>query len=522
MKKRNTVYFFYLIGLVIVGLVGVQLYWIRHSIAAQKASLDRNLKEDVQGVVKEVEESAHCFTLYSKAYIKRGEGVYMVKQNWKDGKFRSKAEGGYLDTMKMFNVFPTRNKDSMFYAENSLNFETYPATVDVTMKFSFLGVDENFKHLGDSVSYQVADISADNFRDLLTDKFKVDEVIDMQMLDSLIKNSLKKNKLDTFYEAGIRKQGARSFEYMSQGSVPAHLQQANIKADFLSNRFNKPYELLLYVPDTYVHVVRSLMAMMVSSLIIILVLVISYIYFIRTILSQRRLSDMKNTFINNITHEFRTPITNINLAVENWKDSKSNGNGSKNLYVDVIAEENKHMERNVEQILQLAVLEGDTERKYFHRTNINALIEEAIKSFSIQLQNIGGVIKTDFNAEHPYLFCNGQQMRNMLQNLLDNAIKYRGPQPLVIIISTFDTGSHFVVQVEDNGIGMSVETQKHIFDRFFRGNTGDRHDVKGFGLGMSYVKYIVDAHEGEINIKSKQGKGTRMTVYLPKTLETVS
>jgi two-component system phosphate regulon sensor histidine kinase PhoR len=197
-------------------------------------------------------------------------------------------------------------------------------------------------------------------------------------------------------------------------------------------------------------------------------------------------------------------------------------NGSTRLYVDVIAEENKHMERNVEQILQLAVLEADTERKYFHRTNINALIEEAIKSFSIQLQHTGGVIKTDFNAENPYLYCNGQQMRNMLQNLLDNAIKYRSPQPPVISISTFDTGSHFVVQVEDNGIGMSVETQQHIFDRFFRGNTGDRHDVKGFGLGMSYVKYIVGAHEGEINIKSKQGKGTRITIYLPKTLETVS
>jgi two-component system phosphate regulon sensor histidine kinase PhoR len=337
------------------------------------------------------------------------------------------------------------------------------------------------------------------------------------MLNQLIVEVLKKNKLDTIYHAGIRKENEAKFEYLTPGTDKQVLAKANVRTRLLEDKFNKPYELLVYVPGTFTSVIRSLMLMMVSSLVIILVLLMSYIYFVRTILAQRRLSEMKNTFINNITHEFRTPITNISLAVENWRDSKNNDG----LYAGIIEEENKRMERNVEQILQLAVLEADASKKYFSKINITHLIEDAVRAFSIQIQNTGGRISTQYNASNPYLYCNEQQIRNMLQNLIDNAIKYRSVHQLVIQISTFDTGSHFVIQVEDNGIGMSHETQKFIFNRFFRGNTGDRHDVKGFGLGMSYVKHIVDAHEGEINIKSKIGRGTKITIYLPKTLETI-
>lgn len=515
MKNFSRLYLFCLIGFVILSLIGVQLYWIQHSIVAQKQALDRNLKEDIDAVVKEVEESAHCFTLYSKAYIKKGEGVYIVKQRWDNGRFKGPANDGYVDTLQLYNLFPADGRDSFFYTNRSLSFESYPATVDVTLRFSFIGDWGGVKH--DTSAYQVPNLSADNFRGLLANKLKVNEAIDMHLLDTLIKDVLLRNKIDTVYDAGIQMHNADVFEYMRSNALTEHLTHANVKIDFLSNKFNVLYALLLYITDTYSRIIRSLLVMMISSFIIILVLIISYIYFIRTILNQRRLSEMKNAFINNITHEFRTPITNINLAVENWKD-----NSNSERYIGIIAEENSHMERNVEQILQLAVLEADTKRKHFHKTNINGLIEEAVKSFAIQLQHIDGAIQLNLNAANPQLFCNAPQIRNMLQNLIDNAIKYRSGHPLMLTISTYDTGSHFVLQIEDNGIGMSIDTQKHIFDRFFRGSTGDTHDVKGFGLGMSYVKYIVDAHEGEINIKSKQGKGTRITIYLPRTLETVT
>jgi two-component system phosphate regulon sensor histidine kinase PhoR len=188
--------------------------------------------------------------------------------------------------------------------------------------------------------------------------------------------------------------------------------------------------------------------------------------------------------------------------------------------MSIIDEENKHIERNVEQILQLATLENTNGKNRFEKTDIHKLILEAINAFNMQLQNTGGEIITEFNAAAPYILCNRDQIKNMLQNLIDNAIKYRESEPR-ITIATYLTAHSFVIQVEDNGIGMSSDTQKYIFERFYRGHSGDRHDVKGFGLGLSYVKYIVDAHKGEIHVKSKPGKGTKFTIYLPQNPEAV-
>lgn len=508
--KSNPVYLYYIIGFVIATLIGVQVYWIRNSIYAEKKAIERRLKEDIDDVVKKVEEDAYCFTYYSKAYIKKGEGIFMLKQKWANGRFISPDAGGYVDTMSLYNLFPSKADTDVFVTDKSIWFETYPATVDVTMKFSFVGLNPDIKRT-DTMSYQIGNISGDNFRQLLSNKFKVGDAINTTLLNNMIVSALKKNKLDTFYYAGIRKEGFENYEYITKGSNTNDLKTTSIKATFLHNKFDTPYELDVYVPDSFMSVVRSLLVMMISSLLIIIILIASYIYFVRTIFNQKKLSEIKNNFINNITHEFRTPITNINLAVENWRDAGE----TNNYYLNIIEEENKHMERNVEQILQLASLEERIGKKHFTKVNIPALINEAAASFQIQIDNTNGRIKLDLNATNPYLYCNALHLRNMLQNLIDNAIKYRKDTPF-ITISTFNTGSHYVLQVEDNGIGMSNETQKYIFNRFYRGDTGDRHDVKGFGLGMSYVKHIVDEHNGEINIKSKPGKGTKVTIYLPE------
>jgi two-component system phosphate regulon sensor histidine kinase PhoR len=147
------------------------------------------------------------------------------------------------------------------------------------------------------------------------------------------------------------------------------------------------------------------------------------------------------------------------------------------------------------------------------------LIRETISCFSIQLERISAEVKSDFNAGDPWVRADRNQLKNLVHNLVDNAIKYRNNAPLCIGISTYNIGSQFSMQVEDNGIGMPADTQKYIFNRFYRGHTGDRHDVKGFGLGLSYVKHIVDTHEGEIHVRSRLHKGTKFTIYLPKNIE---
>lgn len=510
-KKWKIKLLYVFAGLIIAGLVGVQVYWITNSIKFKKATLERNLVEDLGNAVKYAEEQTYCFSYNSKAYVKNGEGVYIIKQKWDNGNFLGPENGGYLDTLNLYNVFYHKN-DTIFINDKAFIDNTYPATLEVTLKLSFPEFYENKKRF-DSSMYNVSNLTDKNYWEILTNKFTVDEIINMTLLDSLIKNTLARNDLDTAYEAGIRKEGQFAFEYLMPGSQPKHLAGTDIKTTFLkSNNFNKPYELLLYVPGSFTSILDSMSVMMVSSVLIIIFLIISYVYFVRTILRQRELSDMKTTFINNITHEFRTPITNINLAIDNWREAGNRKNG---YYVDIIEEENRHMERNVEQILQIATIEYPVTDKKFISVNMHRLIEETAEMFEIQLINNDGRIEYKFHNNDPHIEGNGEQLKNMIHNLIDNAIKYRNGAPY-IVIATYDTSNNFVMQVDDNGVGMPPEVQKDIFKRFYRGYHGDKHDVKGFGLGLSYVKYIVDIHNGEIHVRSRQGKGTSFTIYLPK------
>jgi two-component system phosphate regulon sensor histidine kinase PhoR len=509
--RKDSKYLFVLIGLVMAGLIGIQVYWVSHGLKLQKTELERRLKEDIAAVSKDVENDAYCFSLTARSYFKKGEGIYLIKQSFKNGAFVGPEKGGYIDTLDMFNIFYMKD-DTLFYRDKNVTFETYPTIVDVSLKFTAIGASPRITRK-DTSAYLAA-LNDSNFKEVLANKFKVDEVIDMQLMDSLVIDVLKNNKLSSVYELGIRKEGTREYEYLKTGSNATHLNTSPLTASFLNtNRFNRPYELVLYLPDTFKTVLRSMSIMMASSVLIIFILILSYAYFVRTILKQRRLSEMKTTFINNITHEFRTPITNINLAIENWKES-SHKNG---YYLDIIEAENKHMEKNVQRILQLATMENMRVKDSFSKVDIHALIKETTNTFSIQLEKVKGKVTCHFNASDPYVYSDSEQMKTMFHNLLDNAIKYSDKEP-EIVISTYNASQQLIIQFEDNGIGMCPETQKHIFTRFYRGHTGDRHDVKGFGLGLNYVKNIVEAHDGEIYVKSKHEKGTRFTIYLPENI----
>lgn len=496
-------YLYYFIGLILVVLIGVQLYWILNGIRLQKTALERDLKDEIATIVKQVEEDAYCVDFYSKAYIKKGEGIYVLKHEHKDNKFLA----GKADTLSMYNVFYMEN-DTLFSSDKAMLFNNYAATVDINYKFRLLSPTRIKRQ--DTNSYDVKNLNEGNFKELLTNKNRVDEKINLHLLDSLIKNTLAKHKLDTGYKAGIKKEGSKKYEYLKPGTQTADLQKASITARFLDDHFSEPYVLSIVVPNSFRKIVQSMSAIMVTSIIIIIILIISYAYFVRTILNQKRLSEMKNTFINNITHEFRTPITNINLAVENWRENKSNDA----FYMGIIADENQHMERNVEQILQLATLEHADDKKHFCRVNVHSMIQDTGQAFNIQLAQVKGSIEYRLDAKEYFIKGDSEQIRNLLYNLIDNSIKYRSEAPQ-ITVATYNTGSELAIEVEDNGIGITAETQQYIFDRFYRGYTGDTHNVKGFGLGLSFVKYIVDVHKGRIEVKSKPGKGSKFTVYLP-------
>lgn len=506
MAKVNNKSLFILSGIVIACLIGVQLYWIWNNISLQKTTIERALKEDIAIVAADIEENSSCFTMYAKAKFNKGEGLYLIKQSYKDGRFYGPEEGGYVDTINMFNLFEV-NIDT-FINDNYMGFEKYDAKLDVSLRFELL-LDSNY--YSDAYSNKTKSLNINNFKNLLRDSKNIEEVINFEQLDERIKTILKNNNLDTTYTLGIKRTDTIGYVYLSKMAEVGNLDDSKIRASFFGDEFNAPYLLVIFIPNSFTNIIKSMSIMMVSSIIIIIILIVLYGYFVKTILDQKRLSAMKNTFINNITHEFKTPITNINLAIENWKDVK----GDSAVYMNVIKEENEHLYKNVEQILQLATLENTGVLEERSTFDIHKLIRDVLAKFDMQLQKIEMQVSTKFDATDSYISANKEQITDLLHNLIDNAIKYSATSPkLSITTNSADRG--ILITVSDNGIGMKPEAQKHAFDNFYRENTSDTHDVKGFGLGLSYAKYIVDIHKGDISLKSKQGKGTVFTIYLPK------
>jgi two-component system, OmpR family, phosphate regulon sensor histidine kinase PhoR len=507
-QKRGGSYLYFIVGFIIISLIGVQLYWMATGVHLQKLVAERNLKIDLTKVIHDVEEDAICFNYYSKAYIKSGEGLYIIKQRYDEGKKKFVGPpNGYLDTLSLYNIFEYKG-DTMFDKDYSLYFKRN-ATVDITLKFKFAVPNTHAKMI-DTNAYKLPNVNMANFRAALNNHQSIDALINTDDLDSVIKVTLKKNNFDTAYEMGIKRADENTYAFLKTGTKPAHLQDGLIKVAMFGDNFTAPYELSLYLPDPTGHTIRSMAALMASSVAIIILLIISYAYFVKTILNQKKLSEMKSMFINNITHEFNTPITNINLAVENWRNAQNNAD----FYAGIIEEENKHMQKNVEQMLQLSAIEHTKIRTDIDKIDLEQLIKETISSFNIQIERIKGIVEYHLV---PGLWIYGDRLliRNLLYNLVDNAIKY-SKGDLKITISTFEADGKTAIEIQDNGIGMSAETMKYMYERFYRGDTSDRHDVQGFGIGLSYVKYIVDAHNGTIHVKSKKNEGTKFTIYFPK------
>ena len=224
---------------------------------------------------------------------------------------------------------------------------------------------------------------------------------------------------------------------------------------------------------------------------------------------------MKSDFINNMTHEFKTPIATISLAADTITNSKViNDENNIRHFIGMIKKENSRMNKQVETILQIASLDKKEIEFNFEKTSLHTIIERAVETIEIQVQQRHGTLKVDLNATEDRIFGDSEHLTSLVHNLLDNAIKY-SPEAPEILIQTADAGNGVILSVEDKGIGMSKSVQSKIFERFYRLSSGNIHDVKGFGLGLNYVRAIVDAHKGEITVISEPGKGSRFEIFLP-------
>jgi two-component system phosphate regulon sensor histidine kinase PhoR len=257
--------------------------------------------------------------------------------------------------------------------------------------------------------------------------------------------------------------------------------------------------------------------MIAGAIFFTLVIIAAFYVTVNALLRQKKLSEIKNDFINNMTHEFKTPLATISLAVDALRNEKVTGDRQKSEYFSaIIKEENKRMNKQVETILQASLLDRQEQQLNLRPLHAHELIRNAMENFHLQLEGKGGMAEMQLNAANDLLDADEVHFTNVVSNLIDNAVKYsKDNSNLLIRISTQSTGRNLVIRIEDNGIGMSKETQRRIFEKFYRAHTGNLHNVKGFGLGLSYVKTIVDAHQGKIRVESIIGKGTVFILEFP-------
>ncbi len=277
-----------------------------------------------------------------------------------------------------------------------------------------------------------------------------------------------------------------------------------------------PFEhLFLIIPDFKKQVWGSLKWLLVAAALFTLVIIAAFYVTLRTLYNQKKLSEIKSDFINNMTHEFKTPLATISLAVDAVRNEKVQNDKEKMSYfTGIIKEENKRMNKHVETILQAALLEKQELQLTIKKLNVHEIIEQIMDNYTLQLDDKNGKIELQLNAKNDLIEADEVHFTNLISNLVDNAIKYSNDNVL-IKITTHSTSKFFVMGVQDNGIGMSKESVKRVFEKFYRAHTGNVHNVKGFGLGMSYVKTVLDAHKSRIKVDSSLGKGTMFTVEVP-------
>jgi len=362
-------------------------------------------------------------------------------------------------------------------------------------------------------------LQSDFFRPSIAHKYTVDEI------NQVIRKAFDKNNLKKVpFEFSITSSSLVSEDLMSKDFYKLYQDTVNnimkvipleSPSGSLSEGLSAEEYLVILVPHAKKFIWRSMALFIVGASLFTLIIISAFFVTVRALLKQKKLSEIKSDFINNMTHEFKTPLATISLAVDALKNEKVINNREKmDYFTGIIKEENRRMNKQVETILQAALLDRQEVQLNLDRLHGHDLIDSALNNIYLQVEEKKGKIETTFNATKDILNADEVHFTNLVSNLLDNAVKY-SQQNLLIKLTTYNTGGLFNIKIEDNGIGMNKETVSRIFEKFYRAHTGNLHNVKGFGLGLSYVKTMVDAHRGNIKADSTLGKGTTFILSFP-------
>jgi len=398
-------------------------------------------------------------------------------------------------------ISPGRKNENVIIYKNRADSSDF--TVSTSVK-----VEQRSEELSDMFNKMVVEV--ESYR------VPIGERLDKKYLESQVRKSLdNKGLLDDFEFAVISETDEELIPIKSGGFIDKNLESPYRISLFPNDIFQKPNFLLLDFPNQQKHLFGSIFFLLLGSIIFTLIIIITFSVTILVILKQKKISEIKSDFINNMTHEFKTPIATISLAADSINNPKVIDFPEKVKYfTGIIKEENRRMNAQVENVLQMSLIDKRDFDLRVMELDIHEITKWAAQNFRLQVERKEGEVVLDLKAENPVIQTDENHFYNVIANLLDNACKY-SPEKPYIRVSTENTAGGIKISVEDHGIGITKEAQHKIFDKFFRVSTGNIHNVKGFGLGLSYVKAIVLAFGGKVALESEPGKGSRFDVFLP-------
>lgn len=460
MNQQRIILLTTLAGAILIGLVYLQLNWVKNAMMIKEASFSNEMQRVFVDVLKKINQ-------FENKMRKQQIVEYFAKNN-------------VSDTIK----FSADNQIIQYGSTNLNPGHSFPSnTVQVP----------SFLH---SPLYEKPDYSC-------------------RMIDSIIKTELKRNNIDIKYEFNILNGYSNSYLFKNSKINIKDIENKAFVFPLLSNDFVHRMFLTIYFPNEKGFILWSMSFMLILSVLMILSIIFLFSYTISTIIKQKKLSEMKNDFINNMTHEFKTPISTVSLACQALSDKDMEKTPELyDAYIGIIQDENQRLGSMAEKILQTAVIDKGELVLKTEWVNFHDIIKEVAKNFELQVLQKGGKLSVSLNAQKHIVNADAMHIKNIVFNLLDNATKY-SPDVVDINISSEQDGECFMMLISDKGIGISKANQKRIFEKLYRVPTGNIHNVKGFGLGLSYVKAIVDKHFGKIDVESVPGKGSTFYIRIP-------
>jgi two-component system phosphate regulon sensor histidine kinase PhoR len=472
MNKKLTALIISLVTIASIGLLVIQVYWIKNALQVRRAAFNRDVNQAMSQVIFSLDKLRYQdYYLHSKQFYQKNQNAFAL--------FDSINQAFYSHLTPMVSA-----DDIARFLEkrNQLN-QAYQKLFN------------SFREVND------------------TDFFSSNRPV----IDSLINNALHQKNINTPYEYGIFNPFKNAMIFQRSGKFPNKLLNNSFVYNLapIGNDMQFPLKFLMYFPREQSFIISSLYKLLFVSVLLFMIIIGSFYFSIHIINKQKKLSVMKNDLINNMTHEFKTPISTISLACEVLCDSDIEKSGEiYNHYVNIIDEENNRLRTMSEHILRSATLDNGKLKLNQDKVDIHELINNALNAKQLSVKNKGGAFKVELNANKTNLYGDKVHLANIFTNLIDNAIKYNLKEP-VIEVRSKNLHDGILVSIKDNGIGISKSNQKKIFDKLYRVHTGNVHDFKGFGLGLNYVKAIVEQHNGNITVESELGKGSIFHVYLP-------